>query len=254
MIANTSRTVDKSLDVLEIFLQKDGPLSLTEISRATKLNTATVYRLVSTFTKRGYLTQSRKKGTYSLGLKMMDFNYAIRKSLKYVDFAYLSLSRLSKEHNVSTFLAMMDADMLLIVEEIGTSGNLRINSPIGKRLPLFCTACGKVLLAALSEEERKAYYQRVKLTPYTSTSITDVAQLEKELASIRKEGVAYHKEEYRPGVWVAAAPIYNGSEKVIAAAAIIIPISYLAANSIQTYTTAIMSCSGEISQIVSRIS
>jgi DNA-binding IclR family transcriptional regulator len=78
--------------------------------------------------------------------------------------------------------------------------------------------------------------------------------LEKELAAIRAEEVSYHKEEYRQGVWVAAAPICDGSEKVIAAAAIIIPISYLGVNSPQTYTTAIKSCAGEISQIVSRIS
>ncbi len=253
-MANISRTVDKALEILEIFLQKDGGLSLTEISKATGLNTATVYRLLSTFAKRGYLSQVHKKGTYSLGLKMLDYNYAIRKNLKYVDFAYLSLSKLSKEYNVSTYLAVSDADMLLVIEEIGTSGNLRINSPIGKRLPLYCTASGKVLLAALSKEDRQAYYHRIQLQSYTSSSITDIPRLEKELEVIKVEGMAYHKEEYRQGVWAAAAPIYNGSGTVIAAAAIIIPISYMGADSIQIYTTAIKGCTGEISQIISRIS
>jgi DNA-binding IclR family transcriptional regulator len=251
---NTSRTVNKAIDILEIFLQKDGGMSLTEISKATGLNTATAYRLVSTFAKRGYLSQYQKKGAYSLGLKMLDFNYAIRRNLKFIDFAYLSLSKISKEYNVSTFLSVLDADMLLIVEEIGTSGELRINSPVGKRLPLYCTACGKVLLTALSEDERKAYYKRIALQPYTATSITDTSRLEKELATIKAEGAAYHKEEYRQGVWVAAAPIFNGSEKIIAAAAIIVPVSYLGFDSIQKYTTAIKGCAGEISQIISRIS
>lgn len=251
---NTSRTVNKAIDILEIFLQKDGGLSLTEVAKSTGLNTATVYRLISTLAKRGYLSQYHKKGAYSIGLKMLDFNYAIRRNLKFIDFAYLSLSKISREYNVSTFIAVYDADMLLIVEEIGTSGELRINSPIGKRIPLYCTACGKVLLAALSEEERKAYYRRIALQSYTPSSITDIPRLEKELAQIRKEGLAYHKEEYRQGVWVAAAPIYNGSEKVIAAVAIIVPISYLGLDSIQKYTTAIKGCAGEISQIISRIS
>jgi IclR family KDG regulon transcriptional repressor len=253
-MANISRTVDKALEILEIFLQKDGGLSLTEISKATGLNTATVYRLLLTFTKRGYLSQAHKKGTYSLGLKMLDYSYAIRKNLKYIDFAYLSLSKLSKDYNVSSFLAVHDHDTLLIIEEIGTSGNLRINSPIGKRLPLHCTACGKVLLAALPDEERKGYYQRVALEPYTPCSITDIPSLEKELAKIRDEGVAYHREEYRQGVWVAAAPIFSGNDTVIAAGAIIIPISYMNSGSEQLYATAIKGCTGEISQIISRIS
>jgi IclR family KDG regulon transcriptional repressor len=251
---NTSRTVNKALDILEIFLRKDSGLSLTEIAKATKLNTATVYRLISTLAKRGYLSQFQKKGNYSIGLKMLDFNYAIRRNLKFLDFAYLSLSKLSKEYNVSSFISVLDNDSLLVVEEIGTSGELRINSPVGKRLPLYCTACGKVLLAALSDEERKAYYSRIALQPYTPTSITDIPKLEKELASIRKEGLAYHREEYRQGVWVAAAPIFNGSEKVIAAAAIIVPISYLNLDSVEKLTTAIKGCTGEISQIISRIS
>jgi IclR family transcriptional regulator, KDG regulon repressor len=251
---NTSRTVNKAIDILEIFLQKDGGLSLTEISKATGLNTATAYRLVSTLTKRGYFSQYQKKGVYSLGLKMLDFNYAIHRNLKFIDFSYLSLSKVSKEHNVSTFLAVLDADMLLIVEEIGATGELRINSPIGKRLPLYCTTCGKVLLAWLSDDERKAYFGRIALQPHTANSIIDTTGFEKELAAIRVEGASSHKEEYRQGVWVAAAPIFNGSEKVIAAAAIIVPISYLGFDSVRKYTTAIKGCAAEISQIISRIS
>jgi IclR family transcriptional regulator, KDG regulon repressor len=251
---NTSRTVNKAIDILEIFLQKDGGLTLTEVSKSTKLNTATAYRLVTTLAKRGYLSQYQKKGAYSLGLKMLDFNYAIHRNLKFIDFAYLSLSKVSKDYNVSTFVAVLDADMMLIVEEIGASGELRINSPIGKRLPLYCTGCGKVLLSGLSEDERKAYYKRIALQPYTSSSITDIPRLENEIAMIKAEGAAYHKEEYRQGVWVAAAPILNGSEKVIAAVAIILPVSYLGFDSIQKYTTAIKGCAGEISQVISRIS
>ncbi len=253
-MANISRTVDKALDILEIFLEKDGSLSLTEISKTTGLNAATIYRLLMTFASRGYLSQTHKKGSYCLGLKMLDFNYAIRKNLKYVDFAYLSLSKLSAEYNVSTFLAVYDDDSMLVIEEIGTTGNLRINSPVGKRLPLYCTACGKVLLAAMSDEERKAYYRRGKLHNYTYGSITDIPHLEKELAEIRKEGVAYHREEYRQGVWTAAAPVYSGNGLVIAAAAIMTPISYMNDNSERLYTTAIKGCTGEISQIISRIS
>ena len=185
---------------------------------------------------------------------MLDYNYAIRRNLKFIDIAYLSLSRVSKEQNVPTFIAVMDADMLVVVEEIGTSGELRINSPVGKRLPLYGTACGKVLLAGLSEEDRKAYYKRISLQPFSSAGTLDTDKLEKELALIKAEGMAYHKGEYGQGVWVAAAPIHNGSEKVIAAVALIVPVSYLGFDSILKYTNAIKGCAGEISQVISRIS
>ena len=244
----------KAIDVLEIFLKNDGGLSLTEMSNLTGLNTATTYRLVSTLLKRGYLSQQHNKGTYSLGLKMIDYNFAIRRSLKFIDLAYLSLSKLSKEQNQSVYLAVMDGDESIVIEEVGIDEQLRINSPVGKRLPLHCTACGKVLLASLSEEKRRAYYSRNPLESYTKNTITDISQFEQELAIVKMEGAAFDREEYRIGIWATAAPIYNGNGSVIAGAGILVPISHIDTDSTQKFTTAIKSCTGEISQIISRIS
>jgi len=250
---NTSKTVMKAIDILETFLKSDSTLSLTEISKLTGLNAATTYRLVSTLLKRGYLSHNQNKGMYSLGLKVMDYNFAIRRTIKFIDFAYLSLSKLSKEQNESVYLAVIDGDESLVIEEVGIDEELRINSPVGKRLALHCTACGKILLASLSEEERKAYYSRNTLQPFTKNTITDIPQLEKELEIAKMEGVAFDKEEYRMGLWVTAAPIYNGSGSVIAAAGIIVPTSHVDVGSTKKFAMAIKSCAGEISQIISRI-
>ncbi len=56
---------------------------------------------------------------YSLGLKMLDYNFAIRRNLKFIDFAYLSLSKLSKEQNESVYLAVIDGDESVVIEEVG---------------------------------------------------------------------------------------------------------------------------------------
>jgi IclR family KDG regulon transcriptional repressor len=251
---NLSKTVIKATDILETFLKNDGVLSLNEISKATGLNVATAYRLVSTLVNRGFISHQQSKRTYSLGLKMYDFIYAVRRNLKFIDFAYLSLSKVCKEQNESVYLAVIDRDESLVVEEVGVNEDLRINSPIGKRLKLHCTAGGKVLLASLSEEERNEYYKRNSLQPFTKNTITDVSELEKQLEDVKTEGVAYDKEEYRMGIWATAAPVYNTNGMVIAAAGILALMSHINADSIRRYTTAIKSCTGEISQIISRIS
>jgi len=251
---NTSVTVSKAIDILEVFLLKEGRLTLTEISAATGLNVATAHRLLSTLVRKGYLAQAEKKGPYSLGLKMLDFNYAIRRNLKFLDLAYLSLSKLTKEHNQSTYLAALDADAALVIDEVGVNEDLRINSPVGKRLPLHCTACGKVLLAALPADERAAYYRRNPPRALTSRTVIETPTLEAELARVRAEGVAFDNEEYRMGLWIAAAPVYNGAGNVIAAAGIMVPTSDINAESIPRFTTAIKSCTAKISQAVARIS
>jgi DNA-binding IclR family transcriptional regulator len=251
---NVSVTVNKAIDILEVFLQKEGELSLTEIAQATGLNAATAFRLVSTLARRGYIRQPEKKGAYLLGLRMLDFNYAVRRNLKFIDLAYLAMSRLSKEENQSVYMAALDADQALIIEEVGVTEDLRINSPVGKRLALHCTACGKVLLAALSEEERKAYYARNVLQPLTANTIIDVERLERELAKVRLEGVAFDKEEYRMGLWIAASPVYDGRGHLVAAAGIMVPTSDINAESTQRFATAIKSCTAKMSQIIGRIS
>ena len=250
---NNSKTVVKALDILEIFLKMDGKLSLKELSGSTGLNPATTHRLVSTLVKRGYLSQHQNKGMYSLGLKLLDFNFAIRRNLKFIDFAYLSLSKLSKEQGESVYLAVKDHDESVVIEEVGIDEELRINSPVGKRLKLHCTAGGKILMASLSEKERESYYNRNPLQPFTKNTITDINLLEKELDCARIEGVAFDNEEYRMGIWAAAAPILNTNGDVIAAAGILVLRSHIEGQNTQQYATAIKSCAGEISQVVSRI-
>jgi len=253
-VKNVSATVDKAIDVLEVFLRKEGQVSLAEITQETGLNPATACRLVSTLARRGYVRQQDKKGAYQLGLRMLDFNYAVRRNLKFIDLAYLAMSRLSKEQNQSVYMAALDADQALIIEEVGVTEDLRINSPVGKRLSLHCTACGKVLLAALSEDERRAYYGRNELKSLTTNTITDADQLEQQLVKVSLEGVAYDIEEYRMGLWIAASPVYDGRGSVIAAVGIMVPTSDINEESMQRFATAIKSCTAKISQIMGRIS
>lgn len=250
---NTSKTVMKALDILEVFLKSDGALSLTEIAKSTGLNTATTYRLVSTLLKRGYLSSHQSKGMYSPGLKMLDYNFAIRRNLNFIDFAYMSLSKLSKAQNESAYLAVKDGDESVVIEEVGIDEDLRINSPVGKRLKLHCTAGGKILMTSLSEEERKAYYSRNSLQSFTKNTITDISKLEKQLEIAKMEGIAFDNEEYRMGIWAAAAPIYNTNGSIIATAGILVLRSHIEGDNTEKYATAIKSCTGEISQIISRI-
>lgn len=252
-MADTSKTVNKALDILGIFINNEVPLTLSNIARITGLNAATTYRLISTLSQKGFLSHDKAHGTYSLGLKLMDFAYAIRRDMRFIDLAYLSLSKLRREQNESVYLAVRDGDESIVMEEVGVDEQLRINSPIGKRLKLHCTAGGKILMTALSKKERMEYYRRNQLQPFTKYTITDVELLEKELTDVKREGVAFDREEYRMGIWAAAAPIYNSVGEIIAAVGILVLRSHVTEENTQGFAVAIKSCAGEISQVVNRI-
>ena len=247
------KTVDRTLDILELFIKHEGGLTLTEISRLAGLTPATGSRYVASLVSRGYLSESPRNGLYHLGLKSIDFSYAARRNLKFIEFAYLPLNQLSKETGCDVYMTVLDRDTSLVIEEIGNTAALRINSPIGRRMPLHSTACGKIHLAHMTADRRQALYDGKKLERFTKNTITDPNKLEEELESVQRDGIAYDREEQRLGVWVVGAPIYAGHEKV-AAAGIITPVSRIRPDTILDHVKEIISCTGEISQIISRMS
>ncbi len=246
-----SKSVDRTLDTLELFINHAGALSLTEICRLTKLTPATGSRYLATLVERGYLTESPRTGLYHLGLKTIDFSYAVRRNLRFIEFSYLPLKKLGEETRSDVYLTVIDGHYSLVVDEIGTSVDMRINSPVGRRMALHSTACGKVHLAFMPKADRQAFYDSVKLEKFTKNTITDPEKLEAELEHVRRDGVAYDREEQRLGVWVVAAPIYAGSAK-IAAAGLITPVSRMKPDTAEKNALKVISCTGEISQILSR--
>lgn len=251
---NISATVNKAIDILEIFLQQDGEFRLTELARIAALDKATTYRLVSTLVKKRFLHQAKKNGKYSLGLKMIDCSFAIRRNLKFINLAYLYLGKLNAAQSVAVNLTVVDGDRSLVIEEIGISSKGLPSSPVvPKRLPLHATACGKVLLAAMPEEERNEFYSRNLLKSFTRNTLTDVFQLEKELETILKGNVAFDLEDYKKGLWAIAAPVADRNGKVVAAISIIVPPARTDEESIKRLTVAVKNCASELSQAIKRL-
>lgn len=250
---NISGTVNKAIDVLEIFLQKDGEVRLSELAKLTGQDKATTYRLVSTLVKRRFLHQAKKNGKYSLGLKMIDCGFAIRRNLKFVDLAYLYLGKLNASQNVAANLTILEGDKSLMVEEIGISAKgLPMSSPIPKTLPLHATACGKVFLAYMSKEDRMTYYSNHILKALTKNTTTNMAELERELTAAKSNGVAFDLQSYKMGQWAVAAPIIDRSDIVVATASLIVPPSQTDKDSIQRFANAIKDCARDLSQAINQ--
>jgi IclR family KDG regulon transcriptional repressor len=250
---NISGTVNKAIDVLELFLKGDPEIGLTEISELTGYNNTTTHRLLTTMVERGLIQQSKKNGKYSLGLKTLEFSFKVRLNLRYLDTMYLHLSKLCREQNVPVNLTVLDKDDQIVIDEIGIVNDFRYTGPVGQRLPLHATAPGKVFLAYLSEEERASFYSRNPLEAITQSTITDIDQLNAELKVVRENGIAFDEGQFIAGVWAVAAPVFRSRGEVVCVAAIILPLSQITAYNSQGYATALKRCTTELSVAMSRI-
>ncbi|RND29455.1 DNA-binding transcriptional regulator KdgR, partial [Vibrio cholerae] len=106
-------------------------------------------------------------------------------------------------------LGALDGDGIIYIHKIDSKYNLRMQSRIGRRNPLYSTAIGKVLLAERNEEEVRQILADVEFTQSTENTHSDVDSLLEELPVVKEQGFAQDNEEQEVGLRCLAVPVYD---------------------------------------------
>jgi len=229
-------------------LKQEGEIGVSELARLSGLNVSTTYRIASTFVKRGYLSRRQPRGKYSIGLKLVEFGSAVKRTIKVRDMALPVLERLNEIAGESVNLAVLDSNEAVYIEHIESHYDLRMFTEVGNRVPLYCTGVGKVLLAYRGEEEVEQYLNGHNLTSYTKNTITDIAKLRSELAAVRREGIAVDDEEKELGVKCVATPVKDRNGNVVAALSVSGPSARLTSGKVRKLKSLVKDFGLEISR------
>jgi len=241
-------TTEKLFDILEVFLNQQGEFGLVELANLSRLNISTAYRIASVLVKRGYLSQARKRGKYSIGVKFLEFGVIAKRTIKIADLSIPFLEKLNKVTDESVNLAILDSNEVVYIERVESSHALRIFTQVGNRVPLHSTGVGKVLLAHMTEEEMERFFNSNCLISYTDNTITDLSRLKKQLSVIKRKGVAMDNEEMELGVKCVASPVRDWNGNVVAAISISGPSARLTSKRMEELRPLIKSCALEISR------
>jgi IclR family transcriptional regulator, KDG regulon repressor len=241
-------TVQKTLDILESFLDQSGEIGVAELSKMSGVNITTTHRIVSDLVKRGYLRQKEKRGKYSIGTKLLEFNPVIQSSLKIGDLALPFLQKISQISGEYSEVAVLESCTAMTVAQVDIGHNLRISNTVGERLPLHATSFGKLFLAHMKSEEMKICLHQQRLKAFTKNTLTDLRRLEHEINLIRQQGFSLDNEEYGLGMWSVAAPIFNFDKSIIAGLCIAAPLARLDNESQKKYTDLVKDNALEISK------
>ena len=243
-------TIEKALDILEIFLDRDEEIGLSELARLCGLNITTTHRIALTLVKRGYLSQRQKRQKYSLSAKFLQYSHVLSRRMKIRDIASPIVDALSKMTGEAVNIAILDNNEAVYIEHIETNKSLRIFTQIGNRVPLYCTGVGKVFLADMSDGElQKALYGNA-LLPQTANTITDIEQLKQELEQVKREGIAADNEEMEIGVKCIASPVRNSAGSLVAAISISGPTARLSKKRVDEIKPHVKSCALETSRVL----
>ncbi len=219
------KVLDKTFSILDILLQHDSSMHITEISEKLRLYPSTTHRILDTLKYRGYVEQNSKDQKYLLGLKLVELGMSRYQQINLVEEATPFLKELVAECNETVHLAILDHEEVLYIAKRDSDQTIGLGmvSRVGRRAPLYSTGLGKILLAYVTEKERKRIIAHIKIQRFTKNTITSKEELEKELEQVRKKGVSFDKEENEKEVYCIAVPIKNYRGKVIAALSIASP-------------------------------
>ena len=208
----------KGLRILECFGAGGEQLRQTDVARRAGVDNATAFRFLNTLEALGYVARHEDGRHFRLTLKCLDlgFNAIARTPLR--DLAHPLLKSLVGHDVEAASLAVQDGTVMVYIDRIQAGlARLGIEMHIGGRVPMFSTAIGRVILAALPEDAARQLLDASDRNPMTAQTITSTAQILKLLPGIRKQGYALVEGENVPGLRIIAAPILDGTGAPLAA-------------------------------------
>lgn len=230
----------------EIARNRDG-IGLAELSKMVGLHNSTAFHLAKTLVSLGYIRQERDSKRYRIGLPLFALAASALDEIEMVNIATPILEQLSRDTGESGHFAVRMGDAVVVIARTSGSGAFQLTDRVGVVRPAHCTALGKVILAALDEDQIKRFLQRVELKPSTKKSITEVPALLREIADVKRTGVAYDQGEFNLEVRCIAVPTKDFTGQTIGAIGISGPIWRESSQALQTKTKAVQAAGARLS-------
>jgi DNA-binding IclR family transcriptional regulator len=213
----------KAVAVLSHVASASGPVTLAELSIAAGLPKPTAHRLAGLLEKAGLISKDPLTRRYVVGASLIDLGFnALRNAPPHRERRRL-LEHLSAKLAESINLAVLAGDEVVYLDRVECSWPLRTDFRPGTRVPVHCTANGKLLLAHAPPSIRARLLRPTMLEARTHRTRTSVDQLAEELARIRRQGYSEDDEEFVAGVCCLAVPIRDRKGRVIAGLAVSAP-------------------------------
>ncbi|MET4136674.1 IclR family transcriptional regulator C-terminal domain-containing protein [Pseudarthrobacter sp. PvP090] len=208
------KSVEKAFDVLLAFTPDTPRLTVSQIATQADMTRASARRFLLTLTDLGYL---RADGAhFELTPRSLSIGQSFLANLALPRVAEPHLKSLAARLNETTSLCILDGTDVVYVACVPSPRLLSVSISVGTRFPAWATSMGRVLLAALSEPELRAYFDSVQLQRFTDRSIGSVDQLRSEIDAARAKGWSMVSQELEEGLRGVAVPVWRGNDVVAA--------------------------------------
>ncbi len=205
-----------AFDIL-FFIAKNSEVSLEEIERNIDASLYQIEKILEVLINRGYVNYNPKRKTYSLGIKNFEVGYSYLSHVDLRNIARPYLQYLGEKFQENVYLAVRSGFEIVYIDAYEVNRPVVVKSRVGRLLPLYASASGKVHLADMDEDELEEFFREEKLVPYTSKTITDKDELLKHIQMVKENGYAIDDEEWEEEVRCLSVPVRDHTGRVVAA-------------------------------------
>lgn len=207
----------KGLEVLLAFGSRRATMNLPEIAEAAGISKSAAQRFAFTLENLGYLVKDPASKRYALTPRVLELGYRYLLVDRVLERASPYLLELNRKCRETVNFSEPDGDDMVFVARFPSYHNMPVYMPVGRRLPMYCTASGRAYLAALPEATAVDLLRHAQRRRYTPTTVTDVPALVDQLRQARTRGYSFANGEYYQGDLGIGVPILDESGRPIAA-------------------------------------
>ena len=224
------QVIERMFTLIDVLASREDAMPLKDISAQTGLHPSTAHRILNDLVS-GRFVDRPEPGSYRLGMRLLELGNLVKARLSVRDAALAPMRELHRLTLQPVNLSVRQGDEIVYVERsLSERSGMQVVRAIGGHAPLHLTSTGKLFLAGDDPQRVRAYATRTGLAGHTRNSITQLAQLERELARVRQQGVAFDNEELEPGVRCMAAGIRDDQGVLVAGLSISAPADRLSEN------------------------
>jgi len=198
--------IDKCFAILDLLARSKEPMGISALSGKLALNKSTVFHIVHTLMDLDVL-ENQGDGKFVFGTRFYILGNMAGKRSKLIQTAHPYLERINEKSKLSAFLGLRSDRQAILIDKVDSAYGIKLSSEIGMQMPILAGAGIKAMLSQLSDEEIDEILARTELKKYTPNSIIDKATYKEEILEVRRQGIAYDREEYIEGMVAFAIPI-----------------------------------------------
>ena len=210
-------SVEKAFAVLGAFAGEQRALNLAAIATAARLTSSSAQRCVHTLVRLGYLRRDPQSRRWVLTSRTLSLGYPYLAGHPVIEQSTMHLVDLNQACGESVSLSEPDGTEMVYIARFPSHKRFFIHMPVGRRLPMYCTASGRAYLSALPRDEVLDILGRSALRPFTPHTLTDPARILEIVDSARELGYAWASQECYRGDLTLGAPILGANGRPIAA-------------------------------------